>query len=152
MSNGYVTIDNYDWYINHLVKQAKESGKTIDQEKLRKVYVDHIFNSILFYDKIAREQLGRTPKHVLLLHENDLAALFLGDLIAHLKDNGWKIITPREAYRDPIAAYQPDVLFNGQGRVAAIAREKGIEPKKLVQVSEDEEFLDALLKENNVFH
>ena len=151
LSNGYVTIDNYDWYLNHLLQQGHEHGKELNEDALREVYIDHIYNSIIFYDSIAREHLGRSPKHVLLLHENDLAALFLGDLIIHLKEKGWKIISPREAYRDPIAHYLPDVLFNGQGRVAAVAREKGVAPGDLVQLSEDEEFLDALVKKKKVF-
>jgi len=151
LSNGYVTIDNYDWYLNHLLKKAKDENRKINEEILRKVYLDHIFHSILFYDNIARTQLGRSPRHVLLLHENDLSALFLGDLLTHLKKNGWKIISSREAYLDPIATHVPDVLFNGQGRVAAIAREKGVAARDLVQLSEDEAYLDALVKDMRVF-
>jgi peptidoglycan/xylan/chitin deacetylase (PgdA/CDA1 family) len=151
LSNGYVTVDNYDWYLNHLVKTAKEKNRGINENNLRKVYIDHIFNSILFYDNIARTHLGRSPRHVLLLHENDLSALFLGDLLAHLKSNGWKVISSREAYLDPIARQVPDVLFNGQGRIAAIAREKGIPAVELVQTSEDEIYLDQMVEEMQVF-
>ncbi|MEX2231847.1 MAG: polysaccharide deacetylase family protein [Cyclobacteriaceae bacterium] len=42
LKNGYVTVDNYDWYINHLVKVAKEGNKKINEDNLRKVYIDHI--------------------------------------------------------------------------------------------------------------
>ncbi|MEO5599392.1 MAG: polysaccharide deacetylase family protein [Cyclobacteriaceae bacterium] len=149
--NGYVTIDNYDWYLNNLVKQATQSNKKINENKLGQLYIDHVYNSILFYDKVARQNLGRSPKHVLLLHENDLAALYLGDLIMHLQKKGWKIISTVDAYMDPIATHAPDVLFNGQGRVAAIAREKGIPARDLVQISEDEEYLDKLVKDSHIF-
>ena len=151
LSNGYVTVDNYDWYLNHLLKQAKEDGKNINETRLRDVYVAHIYNSVVFYDEIARKHLGRSPKHVLLLHENDMSALYLGDLITHLKSKGWTIISPRKAYQDPIASHVPDVLFNGQGRVAAIAREKGIPARELVQATEDEAYLDGLVVELKVF-
>ncbi|HEX8040455.1 MAG TPA: polysaccharide deacetylase family protein [Chryseosolibacter sp.] len=151
LSNGYVTIDNYDWYLNHLLQVAKEAHRKIDEGKLRKIYIDHIYSSILFYDKIARTHLGRSPKHVLLLHENDLSALFVGDLIQHLRQNGWKIISPRESYDDPIAQIVPDVLFNGQGRVAAIARRRGVPARDLVQPSEDEEYLERLVAREKVF-
>jgi len=151
LANGYVTIDNYDWYINNLLKQATEHNRKINEARLREIYVEHIYRSILFYDDIAKKHLGRSPRHVLLLHENDLAALFLGDLVDHLRANGWKIISPREAYADSIAAHIPDVLFNGQGRVAAIAREKGIPARQLVQESEDEMFLDQLVSEKKAF-
>jgi peptidoglycan-N-acetylglucosamine deacetylase len=151
LSNGYVTVDNYDWYLNHLLRQAKADGKIVNESRLRDVYVDHIYNSVVFYDEIARKHLGRSPKHVLLLHENDMSALYLGDLIAHLKSKGWTIISPRKAYKDPIASQVPDVLFNGQGRIAAIAREKGIPAPELVQATEDEVYLDGLVVELKVF-
>ena len=151
LKNGYVTVDNYDWYLNHLLNKARMEKKTINLPILRQVYIEHVYNSIRFYDEVARKYLGRSPKHVLLLHENDLTALFLGDLIKHLKKNGWKIISPGAAYGDAIATQVPDVLFNGQGRVAAIAREKGTPTRELVQDSEDEEFLDNLVREKKIF-
>lgn len=149
--NGYVTVDNYDWYLNSLLKAAKEQNRKINLDILGDIYIQHIYSSLQFYDNLARTHLGRTPRHVLLLHENDLAALFLDDLIAFLKARGWKIISPRVAYQDPIADHVPDVLFNGQGRIAAIVREKGIPARELVQVSEDEEFLDRLVKSRKAF-
>jgi peptidoglycan/xylan/chitin deacetylase (PgdA/CDA1 family) len=150
LSNGYATIDDYDWYINQLLRKAIMDKKAIDYEGLRKIYINHVWNSIKFYDNIALKALKRSPKHVLLLHENDLAALFIGDLVAHIKAQGWKIISPEVAYQDPIAKQIPDVLFNGQGRVAAIAHSLGFPPKDLVQESEDEPNLDNLL--STVFH
>jgi peptidoglycan-N-acetylglucosamine deacetylase len=151
LSNGYVTIDNYDWYLNGQTRKAILEGKKVNEAALKKLYIDHVWKSIQFYDNVARQHLGRSPKHVLLLHENDLAAKFLGDLIQHLRSNGWKIISPAEAYQDPIAIEIPDVLFNGQGRVAAIARARGVAGRDLVQESEDEEYLDRLLAENKIF-
>ena len=151
LDNGYVTVDNYDWYLNSLLKNAKEQNKKINLDILRQIYLDHILSSIQFYDNIANTHLGRRPKHVLLLHENDLAALFLEDLIALLKAKGWKIISPRLAYQDPVARQVPDVLFNGQGRIAAIAREKGIQARELVQASEDEQYLDRMVADQKAF-
>jgi len=45
----------------------------------------------------------------------------------------------------------PDTLFNGQGRIAAMAPAAGAAPEDLVQPSEDEAFLDRLLAEQEVF-
>jgi peptidoglycan/xylan/chitin deacetylase (PgdA/CDA1 family) len=151
LSNGYVTIDNYDWYLNQLFREAVRANKKVDQQKLKALYLEHVWNSIQFFDAIAKRILGRSPKHVLLLHENDLAAYFIGDLIQLLKDKKWKIISPAEAYRDPIAASVPDVLFNGQGRVAAIAFDQGVPARELVQESEDEAYLDKLVASQQVF-
>lgn len=151
LTNAYITIDNYDWHFNSAMEKAVQSNTTINHNELKKAYLEHIWNSIQFYDNIGRKVMGRSPKHVLLLHENDLAALFLGDLLQLLKDKGWKIISPEEAYTDPIAEEIPDVLFNGQGRVGAIAFSSGLKPEVLVQQSEDVNYLDQLLKEKKVF-
>jgi peptidoglycan-N-acetylglucosamine deacetylase len=152
LSNGYVTIDNYDWYLNTLYQRALTSGKKVNEEMLKKIYLDHIWNSIMFYDAVAVKTLGRSPKHVLLLHENDLTAKFIKDLVELLRGKGWEIISPADAYTDPISKQIPDVLFNGQGRVGAIARAKGVPAKELVQASEDEAYLDDLVKTMKVFY
>lgn len=151
LTNGYVTVDNYDWYINGLLRKAINEKKSVNYERLRDLYVDHIWKSIHFYDSIGKQVLGRSPKHVLLLHENDLTATFLGDLIEYIRKQGWKIISPTEAYRDPIASQIPDVLFNGQGRIAAIAREQGVPARNLVQDSEDEAYLEELVSRKKIF-
>lgn len=151
-TQGYITVDNYDWYLDFALRKAHEEGKYTDLEKMRDIYIDHVWQSILFYDNIARKTLGRSPKHMLLLHENDLAALFIDDLVRHIRNNGWEIVTAEDAYDDPIAERYPDVLMNNQGRVAAIALEEGkFTKQQIVQKSEDTDYLDQLLKKANVF-
>jgi hypothetical protein len=70
----------------------------VDLEALKKMYITHIWESIQFYHNIALQNLVLSPKHVLLLHENDLAALLIGDLVKHIRSQGWKIISPTEDY------------------------------------------------------
>jgi peptidoglycan-N-acetylglucosamine deacetylase len=151
LTNGYVTVDNYDWYLNGALRKAIAAKKDVNFDRMKEVYLDHIWQSIQFYDHIGKKVLNRSPKHILLLHENDLAAMFLGDLIKLLYSKGWKIISPADAYTDPIASDIRDVLFNGQGRIGAIAFAQGIKPANLVQDSEDEGYLDRLLESKKVF-
>ncbi|HTF95142.1 MAG TPA: polysaccharide deacetylase family protein [Cellvibrio sp.] len=140
--DGYVTIDNFDWYISALITRAAEEKKPINYEKARDFYINSLYDSIEFYDAIAKKALKRSPRHVLLLHENDAAALFVGDLVQHLRNKGWKIISPQNAYKDPIAKKFPQVAFHKQGRIAAIANSKGIPESELRHVSENEEFIN----------
>ncbi len=140
--DGYVTIDNFDWYISALLTKAAEQKKTINFNRARNLYVETLYSGIEYYDEIAKKTLGRSPRHVMLLHENDAAALFVGDLVAHLRAKGWKIITPQEAYQDPIARSFPDVAFHKQGRVAALAHSKGVPESGLRHLSENTEYLD----------
>jgi len=111
-----------------------------------------LLNNIEFYDDIAVSTLGRSPKHVLLLHENEIAALFIGDLIDRIRAKGWKIISPTEAYTDPIAEmYDPSYVLTGQGRVAAIAHSKGISESRLKNQNEDQSYLDNKAIEYGVY-
>jgi peptidoglycan/xylan/chitin deacetylase (PgdA/CDA1 family) len=140
--DGYVTIDNFDWYISSLLTKAAEEKNRIDYDKARKLYVEMLYEAIEFYDAIAKKSLGRSPRHVMLLHENDAAALFVGDLIAYLRVKGWKIISPQQAYQDPIARNFPTIAFHKQGRVAAIANSKGVPEAELRHISENTEYID----------
>lgn len=143
MFNGYVTVDTYDWYMDALLGEALKAGHNVNMDVLRDTYVNSLVQSVEFYDNIAQEVLWRSPKHVLLLHENDLAAMFVGDLAQALRDKGWEIISPEEAYRDDIAKYVPKTLFLGQGHISAIADDKGMAREDLVHERENEDFLRA---------
>jgi peptidoglycan/xylan/chitin deacetylase (PgdA/CDA1 family) len=148
--NGYVTVDNFDWAIDGLAHQAVEAKRAIDRDALRDLYVETIVDTAEFNDRIARETLGRSPAHVLLLHETDLNALFVVDLVAGLRAAGWTIITMDEAYRDPIAALVPDTLHLGGGRVTALAAAAGRDPDSLVHERTDEAELARLFDERVV--
>lgn len=149
--NGYVTVDNYDWYMDVLLQRALADGKQVNYDALKDVYIEVLWEAINFYDDIAQKTLGRSPRHVLLLHENDITALYIGELVEHIRSQGWKVISPQKAFEDPIASTIPDVLFNGQGRVAAIAKSKGWDEKFLRNDASSKDYLDNYFKDNNVF-
>lgn len=103
LRNGYVTADGYDWHIEALAVKAVADGKAIDRAALRDLYVETQVGAAEFADALARKAIGRSPAHVLLLHETDLAALYIGDLVSALKARGWQIVTADAAYADPLA-------------------------------------------------
>src|SRR5690606_27074212 len=142
--NGYVTIDNFDWAIDGLASKAIEDGRTIDRAALGKLFVETIVDTANFNDRIARETLGRSPIHVLLLHETDLSALFVADMVAGLRADGWQVVTMDEAYADPLARMEPDTLYLGGGRVTALAAAAGRDPATLVHTRTDEAELARL--------
>jgi len=146
LSNAYVTIDDYDWHIDGLAKRAKQAGRRIDMTALRDLYVETLVGAANFYDGIAKSALGRQPIQVILLHETDLNAMFVDDLAAALRRDGWEIVTIDQAYRDPIAAREPDGWFTNGGRVAALAQETGREPRDLIDPRTDEDVLTALFE------
>lgn len=126
LSNGYVTIDGSDWNMEALAVQAKRAGKPIDMEALRDLYVETHVQSADFSDALMVRTIGRSAPHVLLLHETDLAALFLGDLIKALRAAGWEIVTADRAYSDAIYSLQPETPYASGTLTEAMAWEKGI--------------------------
>lgn len=144
--NAYITLNNYDWYIESLFQKAIKSGKKVDLKRLEKFYVNVLMQSITYYDEMAIRYLGRSPKHVLLLHEMDISALFIGALVDELRNKGWRIISVEEAYTDEIANYETKELFPfNPGRIGEIARDKG-QKKGLWHNSLDESYLEERFK------
>jgi len=104
LSNGYATLEAIDWFYEAAAKKAVADGHEIDRHALRDLYVQAHVEAAEFYDGLAREALGHSPAHVMLLHETDIAALWIGDLVQALRDRGWTIVSVDEAYADPVAA------------------------------------------------
>lgn len=123
--NGYATVDNWEFYINHLLQKGLRKGRQFNKENLRKVYLEHMWNAVEFYESVAQQFIPHPVKHTLVLHDNDVTALFIKDLVGFLREKGWTIISPEDAYTDTLINTAPDVLLNNQGRVMAIAKSKG---------------------------
>ena len=144
LTNGYVTVDTYDWQLDSLLTSAVREGKAIDREALSRLYAQSLVEAANFTNALALETLGRSPVHMLLLHETDLAALFIVEAVAALRADGWEIVTADEAYADPIAAIEPDTHVLGNGRVVAIAAAAGRPPAELTSPWTEEEFISRL--------
>ena len=104
LSNGYVTAEASDWHLENLARTAKRAGRPIDMKALRNLYVESHVAAADAYDALAVKATGRSPIQVMLLHETDLAGLWIGDLVRALRKDGWEIVSADRAYADPIAA------------------------------------------------
>lgn len=127
LRNGYVTADGWDWYMEDLALGARQRKQRINYDGLRDLYVETHVQAADFADKLARRALGRAPAHMLLLHETDLGALYLPDLIKALRANGWTIITADEAYADPMGKLPPPVIADANGTlIQMISWDRGV--------------------------
>lgn len=124
--NAYITANIYDWHIEDQFQAEVRKKTKLDFKKLGAYYADIVLKAAEHYEKLALKHLGRSPKHIAVMHETDMNALFITDIVAKLEANGWKIISPREAYKDEIANYTTASLFQSNpGRIGEIARDKG---------------------------
>lgn len=122
--NGFVSIDNDDYIFSFKINQAKSLGKKIDYEKVKILFIDHILKAVTFYDQLAVNQLGYSPKHVLLLHEMDATVMFLDSLVKELRSQGWKIISVSEAYKDKLYLQEPKSTYANNGIIAQLVHDK----------------------------
>lgn len=130
LTNGYVTVDASDWWLEAAAVDAMKAGEPIDMAAFRDLYVESHVEAAEFNHGLAQRVLGRAPVQVMLLHETDIAAFWIGDLVAGLRAAGWQIVSADEAYADPISKLRPDVP-SAQGTLTeAIAWEQGVPPPR----------------------
>jgi peptidoglycan-N-acetylglucosamine deacetylase len=127
LRHGYVTADGWDWYMEALTKAAVKAGQPIDKDALRALYIETHVESANFSDRLALRILGRRPVQMLLLHETDLAALYVADLAKALRADGWEIVSADAAYADPMAKMMPDPDYADGTMLEMLAWEKKLQ-------------------------
>lgn len=118
--NASPTVDASDWWIDALLNRAESEGADYDLAAAGALFVRAHVASAEFYNTLALETYGRPVSHNILLHETDLSAMFIGDLITELRAQGWTIVTADEAFGDPAYLGTPDVP-SAQGTLVELA-------------------------------
>lgn len=141
-SNGYVTIDASDWYVNQrLIDRIKEKGlEKTEIDGFKNFYLQHIIERANYYEELSYEINEKHISHTLLLHHNLTSALFLGDLIEKFKAEGWDVINADKAYQDDIFKKVPDSNFAGESLIWSIAKQSGAYEESLRYPAEDSRY------------
>ncbi|MGY6743143.1 MAG: polysaccharide deacetylase family protein [Cecembia sp.] len=139
--NGHVTIDGSDWYINSRLLSRLKRNPHADVSDFKDWYVQHHLERANFNDSLATVLTGRKIDHVLLLHHNLAASLFLEDLLDALVEDGWEIVDAMQAYEDPVYFHAPNTLPAGGNFLRALSKEAGIYGKLFVHAPEKEGYL-----------
>lgn len=98
----YTTYRAHDNYLNRLYQERIANNRPVDIVRLEKVYVKMIVNDLIAYNAKAQMLLGYSPRQVILLHENDLAAYCIVGLVDALNQKGFKIVSPEKIFSDPV--------------------------------------------------
>lgn len=141
-SNGYVTIDASDWYINQrLIANINTIGvDTTKINRFKDFYVQHIWERANYYESLSLKLSGRHINHTLLLHHNLTSALFLDDLIKKFKDEGWALIDADKAYGDNIFKTIPNADVAGESLIYSLAKQSGSYEQSLRYPAEDSKY------------
>ncbi|MES2754052.1 MAG: polysaccharide deacetylase family protein [Pseudomonadota bacterium] len=146
LRHGYVTVDGSDWGIEAQTMLAKQRGQPIDMAALRDLYVETHIRSAEFSDRLMVQTLGQRVPQVLLLHETDIAALYLGDLVRALRRRGWTIVSNDRAMADPIYLAVPDTPYANGTLSEMLAWEAGIKGPRWYERN-DIKLADRLFRE-----
>lgn len=137
LRNGYVTAESSDWRLEALAVDAVRAGKTVDRKALGHLYVRWHVEAADFADRLMQQAIGRQPVQMMLLHETDLAALHIGELVRALRKDGWTIVSADAAYADPIGTLMPDTPAANGTLTEALAWEKGLPAPRWYRYNED---------------
>ena len=113
-ATAHVTIDNSEWILGGAYSGGLRRGDLDAQRVIGMLYMQHIVDAVLHFDRLSHEALRRPVSHVLLLHANAVAADYLGEVIDVLRARGAVFITLDEALGDPIYT-QPDRYLGPKG-------------------------------------
>ncbi len=146
--NGAVTIDGSDWYYDQRLRKCISERPRFDVNRFREPYLAHLWDRATYYDRLAREVLGRGIPHTILIHYNLLNSYFLSDVLGMFESRGWQLVDAERAFQDNVFARQPDTVPAGESLVWALAKETGRYDSTLRYPGEDDVYekpkVDAL--------
>ncbi|WP_413287733.1 polysaccharide deacetylase family protein [Bdellovibrio sp. HCB337] len=143
--NVSASLENEDPVFSKRLNDAKKLSKKINYEKVKALFIKHIIEGAEFYDKVAVDVLGRSPKHIILLHQKDATVLFIDDLVRELRSRGWTIISAEDAVKDPLYSMKPKNTLSTYGIIGQLAYEKQGSFKPYYDFSKLKQELDSAL-------
>ena len=146
--NGHVTIDTSDWYIDQRLTKRIKADPAADLAPYRAYWLDHIWDRATYYDGLAKEVLGHSISHTILLHHRLATALFLDDGLTMFRKRGWRLVDAAAAFATPELNSAYDTLPAGQSLMWAAAKAGGRFDGRLRFPGEDDTYekprMDAL--------
>jgi hypothetical protein len=136
--NGAVTIDASDWYYDDRLRKCLEERPKFDVNLFREPYLAHLWDRATYYDRLAREVLGRAIPHTILVHYNLLNSYFLSDAMDLFQKRGWQLVDAERAFQDEVFRRQPDTAPAGESLAWALAKETGRYDSVLRDPGEDD--------------
>ena len=146
--HGSVSIDASDWFYNIKYLEYIKSKNNEKLELLKQAYISHLLDRAQYYDNLALQTIGRSPKHVLLLHTNAINAAFLQDIIAAFESHEWNFVDAEEAFKDPLYTQYSQNIPAGESIIWSIAKSNNF--SNLRYPAEDAPYETENLKEHRL--
>lgn len=102
MRNAPVSISNDDWKFDAEYTEAELAQDWGRRYEIGQAYLQHMRESIAYWDALGQDLTERNIRHVLLIHANRINRDYLGQILAELDDAGFDFISLDAAYEDPV--------------------------------------------------
>jgi peptidoglycan-N-acetylglucosamine deacetylase len=121
------TIENSDWEFTWAYVKMLARHDDAGIERLRTEYLAYTSAEIDYYAALNKQVLGYEPPEIMLLHDNQLNADMMDEVLALFEKKGYRFVSLSEAESDPV--YQePDTYITTYGPMWGYrwAKEHGI--------------------------
>lgn len=99
---GFNDARGIDTYLDQLYQKKIRNNRRVDMAVLEKTYVELMLQPLQRQDEYLFNMLGYSPRQVLVIQENDLAAYFIVALVDELVARGWTMVAAEKAMDDPL--------------------------------------------------
>lgn len=99
---GFNDARGIDNYLDQLYQKKIRNNRRVDMAALEKTYVDLMLQPLQRQDEYLFNMLGYSPRQILVIQENDLAAYFVVALVDELTARGWTMVAAEKALTDPL--------------------------------------------------
>ncbi len=107
-----VTLLHEDYFFSYAYEIAmKQQNETLKQE-IMNAYLDNMEKKIVYYENLSKNVFGRHINQILLMHNNQLNAAVIQDVIDLFKAHSYQFISLLEALEDP--AYKTEITIHDE--------------------------------------
>ena len=115
-----VTIDTFDWNVTNRLDGPNNA-------RVRAFWLDMVAAEADYAHRLAGLLGYRDLPHQMLVHHNALNALYLGDLLEHLRGQGWEVIDAKTALDFAPFAEDPPAIEGWGNWLGVRKRARGVE-------------------------
>ena len=96
------TIENSDWLFNTAYSRMTAKHDQLSARRLRADYLAFTATQIDYFQKLNRQVLGYDPPQIIVIHDDQLNADVIDDLLALFENRQFRFVSLADAESDPV--------------------------------------------------
>jgi len=108
------TVESSDWMFNAIYEYYIKVDSVFKARETGEAYVNATITNFEWMDSLTMVQYGRRVNHIYLCHDNTINAAFLPEIIKKLTNDGYQLISLKEALQDKMYS-QDDTYYKKWG-------------------------------------